>query len=129
MVAEQDFVTVDQAAQFLGVSRSTIWRWIDRGSLPAYRVGQRRVRLKRGELVHVITPARAEQEKGGVMRQGEREQLSRPLTEEEKQRALAALEAAKHFKARLLARRGGIPFSDSTELIHQAREERTEQLS
>ena len=58
----------------------------------------------------------------------ERERLSRPLTEAEKERALAALEAARRFKAELRASRGGEPFSDSVEIIQQMREERTREL-
>lgn len=46
------------------------------------------------------------------------------LTEEEKQRALEAMERAWDFQERLLAERGGVPFPESWPLIREAREER-----
>jgi excisionase family DNA binding protein len=40
-----EYLTVAEAAELLKVHKSTIWRWIESGSLPAYRVGRRGVRL------------------------------------------------------------------------------------
>ena len=54
--AADDYVSVPEAATFLQVSPSTVWRRIARGDLPAYRIGHRRVRLKRSELGRVIRP-------------------------------------------------------------------------
>jgi excisionase family DNA binding protein len=34
-----EYLTVAEAASLLRVHKSTIWRWIENGSLPAYRVG------------------------------------------------------------------------------------------
>lgn len=34
------WVSVDQIAEHLGVTRDSIYRWIDRKSLPAHRVGR-----------------------------------------------------------------------------------------
>lgn len=65
---------------------------------------------------------------GSTMPASERSEL-RPLSPEEKQRALAALEAAQQFQTELLAKRGGVPFEDSTELIREMREERSRHLS
>lgn len=39
MTAEP-WVSVDQIAEHLGVTRDSIYRWIDRKSLPAHRVGR-----------------------------------------------------------------------------------------
>lgn len=39
MTAEP-WVSVDQIAQHLGVTRDSIYRWIDRKGLPAHRVGR-----------------------------------------------------------------------------------------
>ena len=36
-------VTIDEAVQALGVSRSTVWRLIQRGQLPSVRRGGRRL--------------------------------------------------------------------------------------
>jgi len=59
----------------------------------------------------------------------ERERLSRPLTQEEQRKALAALEAARQFKNQVLKRHGGKIFSDSAEIVREMREERTRELS
>lgn len=39
MTAEP-WISVDQIAEHLGVTRDSIYRWIDRKSLPAHRVGR-----------------------------------------------------------------------------------------
>ena len=121
-VINEQFVTVAKAAELLKVSTSTLWRWIRDGDISAYRFGHRRVLIKQMDLDRLITPARGK--KGGAMREleKERERLSRPLTEAEKQQALAALESARRFKAELLASRGGEPFSDSVEIMRQMRD-------
>ena len=36
----RDFYTLGDAAQVLGVSRVTLWRWIRDGKLEAYRLGR-----------------------------------------------------------------------------------------
>ena len=40
------YLTVTETARLLGVSRTTVWRWIDKGRLRAYRVGSRTIRIK-----------------------------------------------------------------------------------
>ena len=40
-----EMVTVDEAGRALGVSRSTVWRLIQRGDLPSIRRGGRRLVL------------------------------------------------------------------------------------
>ena len=43
-----NLLTIDEAVQALGISRSTLWRRIQRGDLPSIRRGGRRlVRLRR----------------------------------------------------------------------------------
>jgi excisionase family DNA binding protein len=58
---ESDYYTVTQAAKVLEVSPSTIWRWIKAGKLPAYRVGERAIRIKKADLPSIVTPARAKE--------------------------------------------------------------------
>ncbi len=36
----EPWVSVDQVAEHLGVTRDSIYRWIDRKALPAHRVGR-----------------------------------------------------------------------------------------
>jgi excisionase family DNA binding protein len=129
-ILDDDYVTVAEAARELKVSESTIWRWIDQGQLLAYRVGQRRVRLKSADVARLITPARQSEEKGGAREQSEHEWLARPLTKQEKQQALAALEAAEQLQQQILARHGLKQFTPSShELLDEARDERTRQLA
>ena len=53
---QHDFYTVSEAARWLSVSPSTIWRWIRNGKLSAYRVGEHSIRIKRVDLETVISP-------------------------------------------------------------------------
>ncbi|MBI2942335.1 MAG: hypothetical protein HYY04_18045 [Chloroflexi bacterium] len=62
------------------------------------------------------------------MWEAERKRLSRPLSDQEKKRALAALDAAEQFAATMRQRRGGQLFSDSTEIIREMRQERSDEL-
>ncbi len=55
---ERAFYTVPEAALVLDVSPTTIWRWIDAGKLPAFRVGPRRIRIRKEDVEQSIQPAR-----------------------------------------------------------------------
>jgi excisionase family DNA binding protein len=127
-VLDEQYVTVAEAAKLLQVHQSSVRRWIDTGDLPAHRVGQRRVLVKRSDLAKLITPARAEQERGERMSQTE--PLSIPkLTPEQQRQWLDAIERAKQRQAEMLAQRKGKLWSPSSELLNEAREERARQLS
>ena len=43
MLMAQELITVEEAGRALGVSRSTVWRLIQRGELPSVRRGGRRL--------------------------------------------------------------------------------------
>lgn len=47
---ERNYYTVSEAAELLDVSPSTVWRWIQAGKLPAYRVGGRALRIRKPDL-------------------------------------------------------------------------------
>ena len=47
-----------------------------------------------------------------------------PLSEDDKERGLRALQQARQLRQRILSRRGGQPFDSSWELIREMREER-----
>ena len=121
-------MTVPQVASLLQVNPSTVWRWINQGLVPAYRIGQRRVRLKRADLANIISPARERLPEDGAMASAERERLSRQLTKEEQAEALKALDAARELRGEILARRGGKLFSPSWAELNEARDERSGQL-
>lgn len=124
---DEDLLTVAEAAALLKVHTSTIRRWIAQGDLPSYRVGQRRMGLKRDDLAKLIRAARAEDDDAAVA--SELRRMLPPLTPERRQRGLEAVERARKFQAELLARRGGVPFSNSGDLLNEWRDERSEALS
>jgi excisionase family DNA binding protein len=49
-----EFLTVAEVAELLKLNQQTIRPWIDRGKLPAARLGERRVRIKRSDLEQLI---------------------------------------------------------------------------
>jgi excisionase family DNA binding protein len=55
----RDLLTVEQAAQYLQVSQSSIRSYIRQGMLKAYRIaGKRKVLIPRTELLSLLEPAR-----------------------------------------------------------------------
>ena len=51
---DETFLTVGDVAELLRLNQQTVRNWIDRGELPAVRVGPRRVRIKRSDLDRFI---------------------------------------------------------------------------
>jgi excisionase family DNA binding protein len=127
---DEEYVTVAQAATLLQVAPSTIRRWIRAGNIAAYRVGWRRVALKRIDLPKLITPVRVDAvgEHSADERTPEHP-ISRQLTPEEQQRGLAALAHAEALSQEIIARRGGKFFSPGWEILDQLRDERGRQLT
>ncbi|HEY7060488.1 MAG TPA: helix-turn-helix domain-containing protein [Chloroflexota bacterium] len=121
---DEQFVSVAAAAKLLGVHTATIRRWVDSGTLRAYRLGPRRLLLKREDLERLITPAHHEPATMVDMRQQDATPL-RPLTPEEKERALAAMETARQLAAEIRARRGGKLFSPSWAILNESRDARS----
>lgn len=126
-IVDEEYITVAEAAGLLRVSPSTIWRWIDQGVLPAYRIGQRRIRVKKSELGRLISPARQTQQERERMVGKEILGIG-PLTKEEQEQMLAAVESAERLQAEQLERRSGKLYPSSTDIIHELREERMRQL-
>ncbi len=110
---ERQYYTVAEAAAVLDVSPSTVWRWIKANKLPAYRVGERSIRVKREDLARIIRPAQEEE-----VQVGQEYTMRTPPTPGElarRQTLVAKMRQAR--KARVIA-----PFT-SADLVHQAREE------
>ena len=126
-ILNQDYVTVAEAAELVRVAPSSIRRWIKAGDLPAYRFGHHRVRIKRDELARLVAPLGIGGERNARVPNGTR-MVVPPITPAQQRQALEAVEAAKRLQAELLARRGGVPFPNSWELINEARDKRSEQL-
>lgn len=53
---EDQLIAVDEAAKMLGVSGMTIRRRIDEGVLPGYRIGPRVIRVRRDDVIALLTP-------------------------------------------------------------------------
>lgn len=127
---EEDYLTVTEAAALLRMAPSTIRRWIREGELPAYRLGRRRVALRRTDLSLLISPVRTDEAQGDNDRDhGEIERIKgRKLSPEEVAQGLAAMDRAERHAKELQARRGGQPFPDSVDTIREMRAERDRQV-
>jgi excisionase family DNA binding protein len=124
-----DFLTISEAADSIQVSQSTIRRWIREGDLPAYRIGKRRVAVRRKDLAGLIGPLRLrdESKKSDPAEAHELPEVGR-LTPEEQRRGFEALERLKQMQQEMLTERGGKPFSPGWKLINEARDERSREL-
>lgn len=129
-----ELLTVQETAQMLKVTPTTVRRYITAGRLPAVKVG-RGVRVHKEAVIDLLfpivvpkRPGAPDQEKGGHMPEIERMTLP-PLTEEETQAVLAAIEQSKRERADLAAKYRAVPVPSSLGLLDEAREQRTRELS
>ena len=64
---QDNFLTIAEVANLLRLNQQTVRNWIDRGDLPAVRIGPRRVRVRESDLERLIaagetTPIETERE-------------------------------------------------------------------
>ncbi len=119
------YLSVGQVAEQLSLHPSTIRRWIDRGRLPAYRLGEKRIGVQPSDLARLIAPRPARAAHGGRMAQTNR--VSPRLTKEQQRRGLEALAELERLSAAIAARHGKLT-PESWELLNQSRDERTRDL-
>jgi len=113
---DEPFYSVAEAALVLGVSPSTVWRWIDAGKLPAYRVGPKNIRIRRGDLHATVRPARTGAEEVSTMAT---EQLDRtPPTAAELARRHALVQEILELRKQLV-----ISPLTSADLVRKVRQE------
>ncbi len=63
---QKELFSVQEAAEFLGVSESTIRRYVSDGRLLAYRLGDERlIRIKRQDLDKLLSPINAGNDEEG----------------------------------------------------------------
>lgn len=124
----EELLTIAEVAKLLKVSVVTLHRWLKQGRLPAYKLGPRCVRIRRSDLGKVLTATPGEADTAGEEMSAGTGGGFRRLTDEEVERRLAAIKEAQALRGRMLAERGGKPFSPSWPLIRRAREERSKQL-
>jgi excisionase family DNA binding protein len=123
-----EYVSVEQAAHLLEVHKSTIRRWINEGALPAFRVGRRRLALKRADVARLITPARVSTEEGAAM-DGPEDAVVRRLSPEQQRRGFEVLAELRRLHEEVRAQLGDRPLSPSWEILAELRDERGRQLS
>jgi excisionase family DNA binding protein len=119
-----DLKTTREAAHLLRVSESTVWRWINRGVLPSYRVGPKRVYVRSSDLARIVKPKQIEH-KSDLERLSETMHLV-PMSQGEHRGD--EIEEARKFRAELLAKRGGVPFPPAWVDINEMRDERSRDL-
>jgi excisionase family DNA binding protein len=124
---DEEFLTVGEAATLMRVAPSTIRRWIREGDVPAYRLGQRRVGLRRGDLDRMVTPVGGSRDRVSALRGDEHPSIG-TLTPEERKQGLEAMERLVRMRKADLARRGGKLYPSSWKILEDLREERTRQL-
>lgn len=126
-------LTVQETAQMLKVTPTTVRRYITAGRLPAVKVG-RGVRVHTEAVIDLLSPiapkrpGAPDQAKGGRLPEIEGMTVP-PLTEEETQAVLVAIEQSKRERADLAAKYRAVPVPPSLELLDEAREQRTRELS
>ena len=125
---DQQYLSIAQAATLLGVHQSTVRRWIEQGALPVYRIGERRVAVKRRDVAQMVQPAHLPCTARMATPLLD-DRVIRPLTAEERTRALVAMATARELRAEQLRERGGKPFPSSWETLAEMRDERSRQLS
>jgi excisionase family DNA binding protein len=113
-----DLRSAKEAADYLRVSESTVWRWADQGIMPAYRVGRKRVRFKLEDLESLLTSRSKESEPV------KRANLALTSIEAAGASAWDAMDRADALRERIRLRRGGVVFSNSADDIAAARKAR-----
>ncbi|MBI2761717.1 MAG: excisionase family DNA-binding protein [Chloroflexi bacterium] len=113
----QPTISVAQAARTLGVSPSTVWRWIKGGRLPAYRVGPHTLRIRPQDVQGMVRPAHATAPKPPPETGAILQRLRTPPTPEE-------LARRQELVARILENRKTRVITPLTtaDLIHMSRE-------
>src|SRR5216683_626996 len=56
--ANRSYYSISEVAALLGVSRVSVWRWINSGKLPVSRLGHRTVRVRHEDVQKMVRPLR-----------------------------------------------------------------------
>jgi excisionase family DNA binding protein len=118
-----DLKSAKEAADYLRVSEATMWRYVAKDIVPAYRVGRKRVWFKRSDLDGLLKPLRGREPRVSKTDKA----LNTVAMETGARGSWAALSRAATLRDSIMARRGGAVFSDSAEEINAAREARAEE--
>ncbi len=64
IAVSQEYMSVDEAAAELGISRATVWKWLRRHEVKTFRVlGDRRTLVRRADVEQLREPIPIEQAK------------------------------------------------------------------
>ena len=55
-MSEVQYYSIEEAAEILGVTTKSVRRWIDNGTIRAYRIGLRLVRIAAADLIAALEP-------------------------------------------------------------------------
>lgn len=118
---KNEYVTVADAADLLGVAQSTIRRWIKEERVPTYRLEDRRILLKRDQLSGLYSSLHTTDELDDLR--------NVPLmTAEERRHAMNVVRELERSRDELVRKRGGKPFLPAEGVIREMRDERTREL-
>jgi excisionase family DNA binding protein len=120
----EEFVSVREAAALLRVSESTVWRWLNEDRVPSYRVGPKRVLLKRADLTP--RPRHSRREARGLSEADRKRLNAFPMSPRTPGVDPVALARALHAKQRAKPGWGSGP--EAWEDINEARDERSREL-
>jgi excisionase family DNA binding protein len=122
IVGFDDFVSVSEAARLLSISEVTLRRWVTHGRIKAYRLGPKKLRLRRRELASLVSPAKVEA--GGRVVNGV---VLVPMSSRRRSDADIVSEARAMLDAQR-KRRGNKVVVEAWEDINAARDERSDHL-
>lgn len=61
---DERYITVNEAAESIGVSRATMWKWIKRHDIPTFRfMGDRKTYVQQDDLGKLREPVRVDFQK------------------------------------------------------------------
>ena|SRR5438477_10350186 len=118
------YLSVLEAARRLSVHPSTIRRWIDRGSLPAYRIGEKRIGVRPTDLARLVAPRPGRPRNRASDQAGQRANRTR---NRDQTRGLAAFASLVRLRDQLASKTG--PYApESWKLLNRLRDKRTDAL-
>jgi excisionase family DNA binding protein len=123
-----DLKSAKEAADYLRISEATVWRYVDQDIIPAYRLGPKRVWFKREDLDRLLKPLKGPGEKKERKVNKNYKAIATFPMEAGARSSWDAFDRAADLRERIMARRGGVVFSDSTEIINAAREARSDEV-